>query len=417
MFKKVMIRVTLIFGLLLGSTAPTLAATTVDAKAGLAVDAQSGQILFDQNGSKVLPIGSMTKLLTVYLTLNAIKQGKISWDTQVPVSSLAYKLTKNTELTNVPLTENSKYSVRDLYDAALVQSANSAAMLLGDAFAGSQTAAVKQMRAQLQKWGINDAQIVNLSGLNNSYLDGDIYPGSTKTDENKMSAQDMALVAQHLLKAFPEVLNTTKQTSMAFAKGTSSATTLKTWNYMLPGQAAADTNLAVDGLKTGTTDLAGACFTGTVKKDGRRIITVVMHANQNDTNANARFIETAKIMNSVYNTQSYQTLAKGTAPSNQARLPVKLGTQTNTSVGLAATVGFWLPKTQHAKLNYKVTTKTPLSAPVTAGQKVGTARLKTAVALRYLPGQTPKAVEITAQKSISKLAGFALFKAQIADFF
>ncbi|MFD1318561.1 serine hydrolase [Loigolactobacillus zhaoyuanensis] len=418
MFKKVMVRVTLILGLLLGSAGPTLAAETVDAKAGLAVDAQSGQILFDQSGSEVLPIGSMTKLLTVYLTLNAIKQGKLSWDTQVPVSALAYKLTQDTELTNVPLTENGQYSVRDLYDAALIQSANSAAMMLGDAFAGSQTAAVKQMRAQLQQWGITDAYIVNLSGLNNSYLEDQIYPGSAKTDENKMSAADMAIVAQHLLTDFPEVLNTTKQTSMEFAMGTSSATTLKTWNNMLPGQTAADANLPVDGLKTGTTDLAGACFTGTVKKDGRRIITVVMHANQNETDSNARFVETAKIMNSVYDTQSYQNLAKGSAPANQKRLPVKFGTQTNVAVGLAQQVGFWLPKTQaKAKLTYKVTAKTPLTAPVAVNKQVGTAQIKTPVTLRYLPGQTPKATTVTTQKAVNKLTGFDLFKAQVVDFF
>lgn len=418
MFKKVIIRVTLIFGMLLGSAVPTLAADTVDATAGLAVDAQSGQILFDQNSKQVLPIGSMTKLLTVYLTLSAIKQGKISWDTQVPVSALAYKLTQNKELTNVPLTENSKYSVRDLYDASLIQSANSAAMMLGDAFAGSQTAAVEQMRVQLQKWGITDAHIVNLSGLNNSYLDGEVYPGSSTTDENKMSAQDMAIVAQHLLKDFPEVLNTTKNASMEFASGTSSATTLKTWNYMLAGQAAAVSNLPVDGLKTGTTDLAGACFAGTVKKNGRRIITVVMHANQNDTNANARFIETAKIMNSVYDTQNYQTLAKGTAPNKQDRLTVKFGTQLQVPVGLAQTIGFWLPKNQtNTQITYNKSAKTPLTAPITVGQTVGTAQIKTPVTLNYLPGQTPQATKITTQKAIAKLTGFSLFKAQVADFF
>ncbi|MFC6169979.1 serine hydrolase [Loigolactobacillus jiayinensis] len=418
MFKKIIIRVTLLLTFVLGSAGPTLAATTVDAKAGLAVDAQSGQILFDQAGSEVLPIGSMTKLLTVYLTLNAIKQGKLSWDTQVPVSALAYKLTKNTELTNVPLTENGKYSVRDLYDASLIQSANSAAMLLGDAFAGSQTAAVKQMRAQLQKWGIKDAYIVNLSGLNNSYLDGQIYPGSATTDENKMSAVDMAIVAQHLLKDFPEVLNTTKQTNMTFAAGTSSATKLTTWNFMLAGQAAADTNLPVDGLKTGTTELAGACFTGTVKKDGHRIITVVMHANKNETDSNARFIETAKIMNDVYNEQSYHTIAQGSAPTNQQRLPVKLGTQPRVPVGLAQSVSFWLPKAQaKPKVTYKLTAKTPLAAPVAKDKMVGTANITTPVTLRYLPGETPKATKVTTQKASAKLTGFSLFKAQVADFF
>ena len=105
MFKKIVIRLTLIISLVFGTLGqvPALAADTIDAKAGLVVDAQSGQILFDQASDKVLPIGSMTKLLTVYMTLKAVKQGKINWDTQVPVTDLAYELTKDTELTNVPL--------------------------------------------------------------------------------------------------------------------------------------------------------------------------------------------------------------------------------------------------------------------------------------------------------------------------
>lgn len=420
MFKKIVIRLTLIISLVFGTLGqvPALAADTIDAKAGLVVDAQSGQILFDQASDKVLPIGSMTKLLTVYMTLKAVKQGKINWDTQVPVTDLAYELTKDTELTNVPLKKDGHYTVRDLYHAALIQSANSAAMLLGDAFAGSQTAAVDQMRQQLKAWGIKHAEIVNTSGLNNSYLDGQIYPGSKENDENKLSAQDMAIVAQHLLKAFPNVLKTTKKSSLPFASGTSTATTLKTWNFMLPGEAAADAKLPVDGLKTGTTELAGACFTGTVKKHGRRIISVVMHANQGDTDEKARFTETAKMMNQVYQRQKYHQVAKGSLPGKRDQLAVKYGTQRRVKVGLAKAVGVWLPKAQTGlKLNYHLYANESLAAPVKAGTKVGYAKLTLPDTVHYLPGQQPKKTTIKTQSTVTKLSGFDLFKAQLSSLF
>lgn len=420
MFKKIVVRLTLIISLLFGTLGqvPALAADTVDAKAGLVVDAQSGQILFDQASDKVLPIGSMTKLLTVYMTLKAVKQGKISWDTEVPVSNLAYELTKDTELTNVPLEKGGHYTVRDLYHASLIQSANSAAMLLGDAFAGSQTAAVDQMRQQLKAWGIKHAEIVNTSGLNNSYLDGQIYPGSKESDENKLSAQDMAIIAQHLLKDFPKVLQTTKKTSLPFASGTSTATTLQTWNFMLPGQAAADAKLPVDGLKTGTTELAGACFTGTVKKNGRRIISVIMHANQGETDEKARFTETAKMMNQVYEQQSYHQVARGQLSGKPKQLAVKYGTQSHVKVGLAKAVGVWLPKGQATpKLSYHLGTASTLSAPVKKGTKVGHAKLRLPSTVRYLPGQQPKKTAVTTQSRVAKLSGFDLFKAQLSNLF
>ncbi|MCT8192965.1 hypothetical protein KY382_33080, partial [Pseudomonas monteilii] len=93
---------------------------------------------------------------------------------------------------NVPLLGVGTWSVKDLYDASYIQSANAAIVALAELIAGSESAFVDLMQEKVQSWGITDAKIVNASGLNNAYLGENIYPGSTSTDENELSAKDVA---------------------------------------------------------------------------------------------------------------------------------------------------------------------------------------------------------------------------------
>lgn len=76
---------------------------------------------------------------------------------------------------------------------------------------GTESKFVDMMKAQLKDWGITDAKIVNASGLNNSYLGDNIYPGSKSDEENTMSAKDVAIIAQHVVKEYPEILDITKK--------------------------------------------------------------------------------------------------------------------------------------------------------------------------------------------------------------
>ena len=264
------------------SSVTTQAATTtadVDATAALAIEAKTGKVLYAKNADQTLPLASMTKMLGIYLVRDAIKSGQLHWtDTITPSASIA-ALSQNHDLSNVPLRADGKYTVKQLYEASLIYSANGAMMLLGNAVSGSQAKFVDAMRAQLQTWGLKDATIVNVTGLDNNQVDAaDRYPNTTATDQNQMTAKDVAVIAQHLLTDYPDVLDPTKIKEMTFAEG-SDTTNMANYNAMLPGSTAAVSGLNVDGLKTGTTDRAGDCFTGTVEKNGMRIITVVMHAN------------------------------------------------------------------------------------------------------------------------------------------
>lgn len=267
---------------------------SINAKAAIAVDAQSGKIFYSQDATTPLPIASITKIISLLVVKDEIKAGKLSLQDTVTISPEIAAISVHPDLSNVPLIAGQSYSVEELIHASLIQSANAAVMALAEKVAGSQDKFVDMMKTTLNQLGITDAKIVNVSGLNNSYLGTLIYPGSSSEDENELSAQDVAIVARHLINTYPEILQISQTTQETFGANTSSPTVMTNWNRMLPGFS--DQKTGVDGLKTGTTDLAGACFVGTITQDNRRVITVVLHANDHPNNSSARFIETSKLM-------------------------------------------------------------------------------------------------------------------------
>lgn len=261
----------------------------LNVKAAVAIDAKNENVIYAKNANQSLPIASMTKLLTAYLTLKAIKEKKISWDTTVSPTQEIINLSSNPDYAGVPLSLGQKYTVRELYDAALIKSANNAARMLAIAVSGSETNFLNQMRQQANKWKLYNVKLVTVDGLpekNKNFL------GMTTTIENKMSANDMAIIARKLVTDYPEVLSTTKVAKSDFRN-----TLMTNSNKMLSGLSDYDPNYPVDGLKTGTTDGAGACFTCTMNKNNKRVITVILGA-QND---NERFSETKKLLNYSFN--------------------------------------------------------------------------------------------------------------------
>ncbi|MCP8856980.1 serine hydrolase [Latilactobacillus fuchuensis] len=436
MFKKIIQY--LMVGLLVGAPAslavqPTIsqAATTtpatlptapqIDASAAIAVDAKSGQVLFEQNADQALPIASMTKMITAYIVLTQIKQGKLKWEQTIKPDTTIYKLSQDKDLTNVPLQAEGQYTVRELYQAMMIASANDAAMMLANAIAGSQKDFVDLMRQQVSQWGITDAKLYSVSGLNNAYLTDAMYSGSAKDAENEMSAVDMAIVAQKLLADFPDVLDTTKQATFTFGPQTSDETKLTTFNLMLPGQKNAPTDYVVDGLKTGTTDKAGDCFTGTATKDGQRIITVVMHANGSDTGR--RFIETGKLMTDVFDNWAPQTLAKSaTSIAGYQNATVKYGRQATVPLVTNQTITLWLPKgatSKNVDWQYQAVkggNKRQVQAPIKKGTTVGQVSPQLAgTTTRFL--KTQPTYSLKTQKADPKANVFVLIGMGVKEFF
>lgn len=396
----------------------------VNAKAAFAVDAECGKILYDQDGEKPMGIASITKIIGLYIVLDQVKEGKLTWDEKVPISDYAEKLSVVPDLSNVPLHKENSYTVKELFDSAFIQSANASMVALAEKIAGSETKFLELMKKQLKDWGINDATIVNASGLNNSYLGENRPEGTSETEENQMSAKDVAIVARHLILDFPEVLKVTNTTNETFGEGTQSPVEMVNWNWMLSGFV--NYKEGVDGLKTGTTEFAGACFVGTINKEGRRVITVVLNADDHATNPSARFNETGRLMDYCYDNWSIKELGKSNASIPDLKnLAVKDGKETSVAVALKNPVKVWVRNGMDTgklkitpTLDKKVVTNDQVAAPVNKGMKVGTATITLADdSLGYLEDNKEPTTDIITAKSVEKANIFVIGWRHVTDFF
>lgn len=418
MFKK-LTKIILALGLLLGatniiSTKQNVEAATISAKSAIGIDAETGKILLSQNSTEVLPIASMTKILTLYIVRDAIENKKLKFTDKVDVTKDISALSKDKDLSNVPLTAGQSYTVKELYDSAWIYSSNAAAMLLANKVAGSQTKFVKLMKDQLKKFGINDAKIVNVSGLNNGdILEGLRVKGTGEADENEMSAQDLAIIAQAMLKKFPETLEITKTVEKTFNSGGVDEFKMHTFNRMLPGEVDSFADLPVDGLKTGTTEKAGESFVGTVKKNGYRIITVVMNAAGNKDDLAKRFTATAQVMREIYRTYTRKVLYPKGDTKITKPLTLKYGKEKSVSLAAANEVVAFEKAGSTPNIKIDVDYNKKINA-TTAGKSYGTITV-TEDNLGYLPKQGK--IALVATKTVHEKNIFERLWQGLVEFF
>ena len=387
---------TLLTIFLFGSVNPVLAQDfDVAAKHVIAIEANTGKILYEKDATQPVEIASISKLITVYLVYEAIEQGKISLTTPVEISDYSYQLTTNSEASNVPL-DARNYTVEELLDATLVSSANSAAIALAEKVAGSEKDFVDMMKAKLQEWGIQDATLVNSTGLNNETLGDNIYPGSKKDDENKLSAYDVAIVARNLILKYPQVLEITKKPSSTFAGMTITST-----NYMLEDMPAY--RGGIDGLKTGTTDKAGESFVGTTVEKGMRIITVVLNANTQAGNPYSRFTATSNLLDYISSNFALQTIIKQGESYQDSKAPVQDGKED--TVTAVAKEDIQIVQRLGSRIQSSITysANSQQAAPLEAGTVVGrlTYDDKDLVGQGYVTSDRPS-FDMVAEKNVEK---------------
>ncbi|OUN18055.1 cytochrome C [Ligilactobacillus salivarius] len=369
----------------------TLPQLDLEAKSAIAIDAKTGQIIYAKDDKQTYPVASMSKLLTAYILLQAIHEGKITWETKVTPTVTEVDISNNTELTNVPLKEGHSYTIKQLYQAMLVGSANAATMLIGNAISGTQTKFIDKMRETAKSLGITDAKIYSANGLTAKYLGDEIYPNTDENAENEFSVRDMAIISQKLVERYPEVLETTKLTKVDF-NDNGEITTVNNTNELLQD----DSHLEVDGLKTGTSDAAGYCFASTTNKDGHRIITVIAGAKDND----ARFDQTKNLLNYIYN--NYDYLAVSTNQALRQDVKVKYGKQSSVSAIIGSDLSLWVPKNTREKvLQIKLTSKSSaIEAPIKQGETVGDYQITIAGNLGFIDGSTDLKTKALAANSV-----------------
>ncbi|VTS12656.1 D-alanyl-D-alanine carboxypeptidase PBP3 [Streptococcus pseudoporcinus] len=371
-------------------------ALNLRAKEAIAVEYSTGKILYQKNSDRKVPIASLTKIMTIYLTLKEINSGRLKWDDSVEMSKYATALANNSDISNPPLYKNS-YSVKELVDSSMVVSSNTSAIALAEKISGSEAKFVDKMKDQLKTWGITDYQLVNASGLNNSMLNGHIYPGSSKTSENRLSAKSLAIVSRHLIKDFPEILTISSQNQIYWGNDI-----LTNSNHLLPGNTMARNG--VDGLKTGTTTKAGQTYIGTAVQDKMRVIVVILNATDAPKDNNARFVEANKLFD--YSFQNYQkiTIPKGKPFSTK----LSISNAKQKMITFKSNRDFTVIQPINVQtIHYKIVpNKEHTKAPITKGEQLGKIILNDQS--NYL-GEKPSS-PIFATKSINALSIWEKFK-------
>lgn len=327
---------------------------TINAKAYYLKDYTSGVVLAGNNVNTPLPLASMSKMMTANLVLDQIKQGKLHWTDMVTVSAKAAAINES----EIKLITGEKITVKELFIGMMVESANDAAYALAEKVGGTEPNFVVMMNQKAGALGLKNTHYYTCNGLP--------YTSSTgATYNNYMSPYDISRLARYLLGNHPEIYQFTKITTHTFHPGTSRQQKVYNTNLMLPTLSLAYTG--VDGLKTGFTNAAGYCFTGTVSRNGLRLISVMMGTST----ITARFAETKKLYDYVYQEYTEHTFfTAGHAVPGHGSMTIQ---DHSGPVPIVAAHSMIVPihNGQLAKYTYHVVLNNTLHAPLAKGAKVG----------------------------------------------
>ena len=312
---------------------------TLTSHAALLMEKTTGQILYAQNEHDALPPASVTKIMTVLLTMEAIDSGRIALDDMVTVSAYAAGMGGS----QVFLAEGEQMSVDDLLKAVCVSSGNDAAVALAEHVAGVTELFVEQMNNRARELGMKDTHFVNCTGLT--------------AEGHVTSAHDIALMSRELLLHHPEVRSYTTIWMDTLRNGTFGLSNTNKLIRFYDG---------ATGLKTGFTQEAGYCISATAERDGMELIAVIMKGNTSDSrNADAK-----TLLNYGFSTYA---LVDVQPEEPLPALPVTLGAADTVALTLpeeGRTV--LLEKSRSGGLTQTVELPEAVPAPLQVGDTVGT---------------------------------------------
>ena len=341
----------------------------IQAEAALLMEKETGQVLYAQNEHEALEPASVTKVMTLLLTMEAIEKGSLHYDDVVTVSAYAASMGGS----HVYLSEGEQITVDDLLKAVCVASGNDAAVALAECVAGVTELFVEQMNTRAKELGMTDTHFVNCTGLT--------------AKGHVTSAYDIALMSRELLTRHPDIRRFTT-----------------IWTDTIRGGAfgLANTNKLIrfydgaTGLKTGYTTSAGYCISATAEREGMELIAVIMKGET----ADKRNTDAKALLNYGFSTYA---LVSAAPEEPLPALPVSMGQAEQVSLTLPEEgVTALVEKGRVSALERRVDLPSSLTAPVEAGQTVGT--------LTLLDGETEVlTVPILAAEDVPRRSWSGLF--------
>lgn len=310
----------------------------ITSRAAILMEKETGEILYAQNEHEKLEPASVTKVMTMLLTMEAIDAGKLHYDDIVTVSANAAAMGGS----QVYLKEGEQMTVEDMLKAVCVASGNDACVALAEHISGVTELFVEQMNNRAKELGMNDTHFVNCNGLT--------------AEGHLTSAYDIAVMSRELLLHHDDI----------HRFSTIWMDSIRGGEFQL-----ANTNKLIrfydgaTGLKTGFTSTAGYCISATAERDGMELIAVIMKGET----ADSRNTDAKALLNYGFSTYA---LVNVTPDESFAPVPVALGTADTVQPQLAEQGShLLLPKNQVGDLQQSVVVAESLTAPVEKGQKLG----------------------------------------------
>ena len=318
--------------------ATSAGALEVEAPSALLMEKETGTVLFAKDEHAKLEPASVTKVMTLLLTMEAIDAGTLHYDDMVTASAHACSMGGS----QIWLEENEQMSVSDMLKAVCVVSANDCAVALAEAVAGSEEAFVDRMTQRAAELGMADTVFKNATGL--------------PAEGHVTSAHDIALMSRELILNHPDIRQYTTIWMDTLRDGASSLVNTNRLIRFYEG---------ATGLKTGSTDSALYCLSATAERDGMELIAVIMKGS---TSAQ-RFEDAQALLN--YGFATY-ALASAAPQAPLAPVPVSLGTQATVQPVLGAGDRLLVEKAQAGSLTQTVELAESVEAPVAEGDPLGT---------------------------------------------
>ncbi len=311
----------------------------LEAGAAILIEQNSGQILYGYNVHEKLHPASVTKVMSLLLIMEALDNGKISLDTQIPCSTNAASMGGS----QIWLDPRETLSVNDMLKAIAVVSANDCVVALAEYLGGTEEGFVQMMNDKAKELGMNDTTFKNCHGLDE--------------DDHLTSAYDIALMSRELLTKHPKITEYTTIWTDTLRDGKSA---LSNTNKLVRNYA------GCTGLKTGSTSLALYNLSASATRDELSLIAVVMKA----PTAAKRFSNATSLLDYGFNNFSYKTFAK--QGDVVKTITVNKGVQNEVNAVYETAPALLIKKGEESNITYDISLNDSIPAPVSQGQILGT---------------------------------------------
>ena len=308
----------------------------IKATSYILLDAQTNKVIVEYEADERNPPASLTKIMTTYLVEQMIQRGVFERSEQVPVSIKAWKA----EGSKMFIREGTEVDLMDLLRGVVIQSGNDASIALAEFVAGDEASFAQMMNEQAEKLGMLNSNFLNSTGLPN--------------EGHYSSARDMALLTKDMIKRFPEHYQLYSERSFKF-NNIEQPNRNRLLRY----------DRSVDGVKTGYTKAAGYCLVASAERNGMRLISVVMGAENDDS----RVRESQKLL--TYGFRNFETSTIYEESEIVKSAPLFYGVEEVISLGVSENVSVTIPRGSYEKLEAQIKVPKIIEAPVRKGDVLG----------------------------------------------